>query len=728
VFDQTNFSDGTTSVTVCNFYYFNANSERSAYGNHCWAQSNLRTFLNGPFNTATEFLPPPEKRFYPGRPYYARKGGRIELLQAVQGYTTSTNDKTEVYPYYFEGRCTNYTDANISNEHYLGEDIAAWEQRNNAQVLVKYHGGLPVGCKYDRYNYDRYYEYGLSPVQQYAYVDGTWQPQFNENDLWFHPQASINNGLGYDRLAGMFMSNAVWKGTDGSATLVKSPNTARTDGSSSTGAQPNSFVGTSTAAVAGSTTAKQSLPRQSFLHGFLDVKYKRTNDNTKNANKQYYCKTVYGKYIRVEDAYSQSDLNNNLPNPFAAAWYEENPNFLEDYKTAIEFLNVIVPVINCNGSFGTESGLDMYSRQQRLGGHYTNATTVDKTNPVSYNGHYISKSDKFKFGGTVCVDKVWLTSTGQIAGGDDSNCTTREQFNVTADPETPPLFTGATKYRTALKKWRDAYCMGGVNDSAGQSALNASRVKSGFTSGAHVSSSLAAGSGGYQDTISQPLYWWLRSAGGNGAGDKTGKGGGADKPLSVLWRVTGASTVDGSRWGSGTVYEWYYDAHNGGLVNLKTRLLSTKGGSSSSYLLPVRDTDVATQATGSADMAYYQRTWSVIFEMKLSEGDERTVVNLYCIYSMYNPGSTGYASMSTWPNAIDTVYQMLSKGGGWDAPSVGGNCLHTTLGWTIGQIYIYDITAANFYQNPGSTTSQFERPMRLSAAPQRSPPDNNNKK
>ena len=36
--------------------------------------------------------------------------------------------------------------------------------------------------------------------------------------------------------------------------------------------------------------------------------------------------------------------------------------------------------------------------------------------------------------------------------------------------------------------------------------------------------------------------------------------------------------MSGSRWEPGTVYESYYDAHNGGLANLTTLLLSIKGG------------------------------------------------------------------------------------------------------------------------------------------------------
>jgi hypothetical protein len=444
------------------------NLERVAYGNHVWCQSNVRCYLNGPFDTSKEYVETADVNFVTSRVYYKFvSGGYVRLTE------TSTSGAVD------------------SNHWLKNTSIKDWSIAHNGKqpVYTKIDGGVPVGVKLDLNQPSKYWNYGASPVMQYKYENGNWVPVFTEGDQWWTEQPSVNNGLKYDQLAEMYKMVYIDKGVAGNSTYMltgaiknKSPYTNETNIADTNQGWASGIVlveGTKSGTTTGVTvTTRQRTPRQSFLHGFIDCQYKRSADMSPVEGKTYFKRNLYGRYEEV--------TNIGTNKPYACGLYEVNPNYKTDLQDAYDFLNAIVPVVNRNGLYGTTGAFDFYPRAGVKEGN---------------------------LGGTVSVDKVWLMSTNQIVGGDAANNGVYEEwsgeangrwitFGVADENRYGIPYQEGHKY--GLKKW--AMC--NKNFAVfGATSLNDSRIKYSLTLGQHLAN-------GYSDSTTAAQYWWLRSAGG----------------------------------------------------------------------------------------------------------------------------------------------------------------------------------------------------------------------
>ena len=498
----------------CNVFWKTPNLERVQYGNHVWAQSNLRMYFNGPFDMTNEYFPAKDKTF----------GGAI-----MDGLSNNT-----YYNYYKKSgagyvRLTAKNDGDDTDSSYvIGGDIKEWENKYNTTVYQRFYGGTPVGAKLEVHRPEMYDKFGRSPIQQYKYnaLSGNWEGVFEESDLWYGKgMASINDGNMYDQLAGMYCPNYVAQGNANDATPIigqtvralTDGGTGRTGGNYDTsvplmpGAKYKKYNGNGSFSMTDYTyTSNKMMPRQSFLHGFLDCKYKRTADQSRNTSKTYYWRNPYGEYEAVT---SNGALSRLLANPYKACLYELNEDYLSDIETAGEFLDAIIPVVNRNGAYGTREAFDFYTQQ----------------------------NDGMR--GTMTLDKVWLMSAAQIAGGDGAN------NGIWENPKTNTELNDSSvkkynSYRLALKKWR--WC-GNYPGDFGYTGLNASRVKYLYTVGSH-------GNSGYTDSLSGAAYWWLRSAGGTLSHNSDGGNANINGQVVILTRYTGYildyNHYDGFYWDS----------------------------------------------------------------------------------------------------------------------------------------------------------------------------------
>ena len=453
------------------------NTERVAYGNHVWCQSNVRSYLNGPFDTSKEYIETADAKFVTSRNYYKYVSG-TGYVRLVEAAAASGVD---------------------SGHWYKDQSISDWCNTHNAKqpIYVKLDGGIPVGVKLDLNQPAKYWDYGASPIMQYSYNESSkqWEGVYTPGDNWWEPQASVNNGLTYDKLAGMYYNVCIDKGKTDDATVVyksaaanpKSPTDiykTPTDNATWTQSEGLSLLphdNNKTGATALYRTRHRQC-RQSFLHGFIDCQYKRSSDIVFDTEKTYYKRNIYGRYEAVSvDHAAAANIN-----PYKCGLYEENPTFKTDLQDAYDFLNAIVPVVNRNGLYGTKEAWDMYPRAGAGAPNY---------------------------GGTLCVDKVWLMSTNQIAGGTGANNSVYEEWSGANNgrwntfgvaDENRYGFTNQAGHKYALKKW--AMC---VNNFAvfGGASLNDTRIKYSLTLGQHLVN-------GYSDSTVAAQYWWLRSAGG----------------------------------------------------------------------------------------------------------------------------------------------------------------------------------------------------------------------
>ena len=74
----------------CNIYIKCANTERVAYGNHVWAQSNIRAYFNGPFDGSSEFLPTADGIFRTATDYYVASTSGFTRLYKGTANTATT--------------------------------------------------------------------------------------------------------------------------------------------------------------------------------------------------------------------------------------------------------------------------------------------------------------------------------------------------------------------------------------------------------------------------------------------------------------------------------------------------------------------------------------------------------------------------------------------------------------------------------------------------------------
>ena len=453
------------------------NTERVAYGNHVWCQSNVRSYLNGPFDTSKEYVETADVNFVSSRNYYKYVSGTgyVRLVEAA----ASTG-----------------VDA---GHWYKDQPISTWcNTYNNKQpIYVKLDGGIPVGVKLDLNQPAKYWDYGASPLMQYSYNEQSkqWEEVYTPGDNWWDPQPSVNNGLTYDKLAGMYYNVCIAKGAIDDPTIVyksaaANPNNPtdlyKTPTENATWAQAEGLSllphdnNKSGATALYRTRHRQC--RQSFLHGFIDCQYKRSSDIVFDMEKTYYKRNIYGRYEAVSvDQAAAANIN-----PYKCGLYEENPTFKTDLQDAYDFLNAIVPVVNRNGLYGTTGAWDMYPRAGAGAPNY---------------------------GGTLCVDKVWLMSTNQIAGGTSVNNSVYEEWSGANNgrwntfgvaDENRYGFTNQAGHKYALKKW--AICVNNYGVFGGAS-LNDTRIKYSLTLGQHLAN-------GFSDSTVADQYWWLRSAGG----------------------------------------------------------------------------------------------------------------------------------------------------------------------------------------------------------------------
>ena len=134
----------------------------------------------------------------------------------------------------------------------------------------------------------------------------------------------------------------------------------------------------------GGVTVDTTFPKQSFLHGFLDCKYKRTGDINPVSGKGYYYRNAWGNYERLPDTDTWV-----TGGPYAHALYELNENYHNDLLDALDFLAGITPVVN--------------------------ATKVyNKPGPVASGGY--SEHYSFNVGLVKTTDLVWVASKEQILG------------------------------------------------------------------------------------------------------------------------------------------------------------------------------------------------------------------------------------------------------------------------------------------------------------------------
>ena len=437
---------------ICRLFWKKPNLERIGYGNHVWAQSNIRLYMNGPFDESARYIVANDPTFIQNRHYYSYDTTRREYYKLTDGGTGGSNTTTS---------------------YKRGSTLSSWREANpDHEIYFQITGGMPVGFKLDPNSPRSNWEFGCSPCQQYKYVGNKWQPVFADTDYWWKAQPSVNNGLIYDRLAEMYWPNAIIKdGTFGVTDGDKTIKFSQTGTHATRSGTANTF---STAPINGYTgmaangsgviniSGGRRIPMQSFLHGFLDCEYFRTNDQTWVDGKTYYFKSPYGIYEEADTSNLKAGLGST---PYSNCLYERNPNYLTDIKEAYEFLSGIVPVINFNGMYGNRDNLDYYH--------------------ASGNG-------------TTTVDKVWLMSVAQVAGGDWANAGVYE--NVLENAELTALGK-YNSYKYALKRFR---ICGNHPGEMGFSSLNASRIKYNITLAAHAA-------GGYADSTTAAQYWWLRS-------------------------------------------------------------------------------------------------------------------------------------------------------------------------------------------------------------------------
>ena len=458
----------TTTYEEVQLYWKMPNTERVKYGNHVWCQSNIRSYLNGPFDTSVEYVPTHDTTFVTTHTYFRFVSGS-GYVRLIQGSAAS------------------------ASQFVAGNSIADWSSTYGSPVYVRMQSGIPVGVKLDINQPEKYWNYGVSPVMQYEYNGNSWQKAYNDTDPWWEARPSVNNGLVYDRLASMYYHIYVTdKSSDSIPQLSTASFTAKHGAGWST--TPVSAVRdkddkptkvkTPSSTTPVDFTAKHMCPRQSFLHGFIDCRYKRTSD-TAILKDTYYVRTILGQYRPVD---SKSIAESN---PYKNGLYEENTSYRDDIRDAYDFLNAIVPVINRNGLYGTIGAYDFY--------------------PRAGNG-------SVNIGGTTCVDKVWLASTNQVAGGASANNNVWEEWSGGANGKWNSLDIGTqNRYpgvgsatggnmKYALKKYSMCCNYARV---FGYVDINGSRVKSSITLGRHIAS-------GYSDSGLTTQYWWLRSAGGTG--------------------------------------------------------------------------------------------------------------------------------------------------------------------------------------------------------------------
>ena len=471
--------DGTTVTgrSQCNLFFKQANFERVAYGNHVWAQSNVRAYLNGPFDTSTEYVETTDTNFITSRSYYKFQSGTGYVRLSETGGSSDANH-------------FNPNDATYKR-------ISTWAETFNTgdPVYVKLDCGIAVGARLDINQPSKYWDYGASPVMQYQYNNsrGVWEQAYQNGYNWWDPFPSVNNGLVYDKLAEMYCECYIDRGSAGISTLniagtVKNrrPWSNETSATDTQGGWANAMI-----VHEGNKTVRtrNRMPRQSFLHGFIDCQYKRTSDTTAQEGKQYFWRNLYGRYENITSKVGTA-------NPYANGLYEENPTYKEDLQDAYDFLNAIVPVVNRNGLYGTIGAGDLYPRAGTVGAN---------------------------LGGTISVDKVWLMSTNQIAGGTGANNGVWEEWSGAYDgkwanfgvaDENRYGLVNQVGHKYALKKWAicryNASLFGAAGNDTGSSTtyLNQTRVKYSLTLGQHATN-------GYTDSTLAAQYWWLRSAGGD---------------------------------------------------------------------------------------------------------------------------------------------------------------------------------------------------------------------
>ena len=480
----------------CNIFFKTPNLERVMYGNHVWAQSNVRMYLNGPFDSSSVYSHPSETTFHSSTTYYKYVAG--------EGYTTLAQVNN---------------DSLIDSTHYRPDrSISDWEEKYDTQVYVKYAGGTPIGYKLDVNDPTKYNYFGISPVMQYKYnsLTKTWYEAYSKGYNWWEAQPSVNNGLAYDRLAAQYRFSYVTAGDAANSTPhVVVPGKMSNDYPMSRTEVYDYDNGNTCISLGDVYThtgghdgemrrsastlpfyTRYQTPRQSFLHGFLDCRYKRTNDREPVSGQTYYARDWYGDYVKIDST------TLGTKSPYKNFLYVLNENYTNDIKDAAEFLECIVPVVNRNGLYGMASQYDFYPH----------AGLTDTTNSYDAYGKAIKN-----LGGTICQDKVWLMSTNQIAGGTSANNGVYEEWSGSGNGKWATFvtdteralygysLTNANGHKYALKHW--AQMNYNYQSVGGFESLNASRIKYQQILGQHRT-------GGYADYVGAAQYWWLRSAGG----------------------------------------------------------------------------------------------------------------------------------------------------------------------------------------------------------------------